>query len=131
MTAYLLDTNILIGLFAPRTREKVRHFLENLKRDATFYVCGMVLAEFYRGIDNRDAELYSSLLEDFPYFSSQKPIYEHAGLMAHELRKRGKTIPIVDCVIAQTAKYYNAILITTDADFLRFPRLKVKFYKLS
>lgn len=128
MKAYLLDTNILIALFSKYTAKHARVFLSKLKKNAIFHVCGLVLSEFYQGIDKKDAEYYSALLEDFPYLPSSRRIYEKAGLTAYRLRKKGKTIPLGDCIIAETAKLYGATVITLDKHFIGFPGVKVKHF---
>lgn len=130
MKAYLIDTNVLIALFSKYTASRMRYFLARLKKNAIFYVCGLVLSEFYQGIDKKDAEYYSAVLEDFPYLHSSRSIYESAGLTAYRLRKKGKTIPLGDCIVAATAKLYNATVITLDKHFIGFPGVKVKHFVL-
>lgn len=130
MKAYLLDTNVLIALFSKYTAKRARSFLAKLKKNAIFYICGLVLSEFYQGIDKKDAEYYSSILEEFPYLPSSRRIYENAGLIACKLRKRGKTIPLGDCIIAETAKLYGSTVITLDKHFIGFSGVKVKHFVL-
>ncbi|MEK7171687.1 MAG: PIN domain-containing protein [Patescibacteria group bacterium] len=130
MKAYLFDTNILISLFSKYTAKRTRSLLAKLKKNAVFYICGLVLSEFYQGIDKKDAEYYSAVLEDFPYLHSSRSIYENAGLTAHKLRKKGKTIPLGDCIVAATAKLYGATVVTLDKHFIGFPEIKVKHFVL-
>ena len=53
MKAYLFDTNILISLFSKYTAKRTRSLLAKLKKNAVFYICGLVLSEFYQGIDKK------------------------------------------------------------------------------
>ena len=130
MKAYLIDTNVLISLFSVPTEQRVKHLLKTLNKKSILYLCGPVLSEFYQGIDRKNAEYYSALLDEFPYLHSNRAIYENTGLMAHELKKQGWTAPLGDCMIAQISKHYQAEVVTFDKHFLHFKGIKVKFFRL-
>lgn len=129
MRFFVLDTNILISLFSKKGSVRTAAFLKKLhKRRSALATCGPVLAEFYRGIERKDAERYSSYLSDFKYLHSAQNIYENAGILAHGLDKKGKSTPLMDCLIAEIAKHHDATLVTSDRDFKRFSKLDVKFF---
>lgn len=131
MKSYLIDTCVLIAWFSKRTASATRDIVhQHIKEDSILYVCGLVLAEFYRGIEKKESEYYSTLLEEFPYLHSARSLYEHAGLAAHELQKMGKTIPLGDCIVAETAKLYKAGVITFDKHFQKYPGLNILYIKI-
>lgn len=131
MKAYLIDTCVLIAWFSKRTAAVTRAIVyQHIKeQDSILYICGLVLAEFYRGIEKKEAEHYSSLLDEFPYLPSARSVYENAGLAGYQLQKNGKNIPLGDNIIAETAKYYKAKLVTHDNHFKKYPGLKLLLLK--
>lgn len=131
MKLSLLDTNILITLFSKKYSDEMRAWLRKRRgKRHILATCGIVLSEFYRGIDRHHAEKYSFYLGNFSYLHSTRSIYENAGLLAYNLAKKGKTVPLIDCVIAQIAKQFHATLITFDKDFRKIPGIKIMTPKL-
>ncbi|MBI2453648.1 PIN domain-containing protein, partial [Candidatus Peregrinibacteria bacterium] len=117
MKTYLLDTNILIALFSKRHQEKIRTQLLTLKKTRNrLATCGIVLSEFYQGIERHDAEFYSAYLDQFIYLPGKKSVFENAGILSHELKRSGRETPLGDCLVAAFAKEYGATVITLDRE---------------
>lgn len=131
MQTYLLDTNILIALTSKKNFYKIQNFLEKLnKPNTTVAICGIVLTEFLRGLNEVQHKKYLNQISKLPYFDTTHEIFIKAGISMAELRRKGKIISLGDGVIAEVAKAHKATLITLDKDFEHFPVLKKKILNL-
>lgn len=131
MKFYILDTSVLIALFSKKSFYKIHQFLEKFRKPrAAFATCGIILTEFYSGIDEIRRREYIQYLSTLKFLDSNREIYENAGFSFYSLRKQRIGISIADAVIAENAKFYGATLITLDKDFQYFLNLKKKIITL-
>lgn len=127
MKLYLLDTSVLIALFSKKSFIKIHQFLEKFRKSrAVFATCGIILTEFYSGVDEARRCEYIEYLSALKFLESNRKIYENAGFLFYSLRKQGVSISLADAIIAENAKFYSATLITLDKDFQYFSNLKKK-----
>jgi len=128
---YLLDTNIVIGLFNGDAG-----IVKWLSGVVDVHVCSIVMGELYYGamkstrkkenIARVDAfALSSSVLE------SDCITAKEYGVIKNELRQKGAPIPENDVWIAAFAKQYGLTLVTADAHFKKTSSIKTKLMGIS
>lgn len=121
---YLLDSNIVIGLF--RHDASIEAFLFPLPED-TFVVSVITRLEVLLGAEHEnmtleECELY---LDKFRTFDVDKTVVREAVLLQKQNQKK---LAFKDLIIAATAKCHRLTLITADRDFNRFEGVKTIFY---
>ncbi len=122
---FLLDTNIVIGLFNGDPG-----IIEWLKDAAGIHVCTVVIGEHYYGAfqSTRKKENIKKL-EDFivssPVLEPDIATSKEYGEIKSELRRKGKPIPENDIWIASMAKQFGLTLVTADTHFKDIYGIKV------
>ena len=122
---YLLDTNIVIALFAGDTAVK-----DNLARAEEVFVPSIALGELYFGA--RKSGRAKENLERIDEFAANSVVLEcntdtarRYGEIKHALRVKGHPIPENDIWIAAIALQHDMTLITRDTHFGEIENLKV------
>ncbi|WP_025775162.1 type II toxin-antitoxin system VapC family toxin [Neomoorella thermoacetica] len=114
---YLLDTNIVIALFAgdPSITEK-------LTLEKKVFVPAVVLGELYFGalkskrVEN-NISLIDSLAAERIILGCDKNTAKYYGRIKSNLKQKGKPIPENDIWIAAVAFQHNLTLVTRDTHF--------------
>lgn len=122
---YLLDTNIIISLFAdePSVKNHLSH------ADAVF-VPSIALGELYYGarkssrIPENLAKI-DSFVAKTPVLVSDLETAKKYGIIKDELRKKGRPLPENDIWIAALALQYDLVLLTRDAHFQQIEMVKI------
>lgn len=114
---FLLDTNVIIALFAGET--SLRNQLEQAKE---VFVPTIALGELYFGAKkSRRAEENLKRLDEFAISASvlscDLDTARTYGAIKNSLRQEGKPIPENDIWIAAIARQYGLTLVTRDAHF--------------
>ncbi|HDN80308.1 MAG TPA: type II toxin-antitoxin system VapC family toxin [Chloroflexi bacterium] len=120
---YLLDTNVVIALFAGEPK-----VLERLKQAKEVFVPCIVLGELYFGAyKSSSPEKNLARIDEFAMNVSvlgcdidTARVY---GLIKQELKKKGRPIPENDLWIAAIARQYNLTLATRDIHFQEISEL--------
>ena len=113
----LLDTNIVIALFANETV-----ILQRLAATDEVFVPSIVLGELYFGAyksvraDENIARI-NEFAADNTVLSCQSATAQRYGVFKHQLRSRGNPISENDIWIAAIAMQYQLTLVTRDAHF--------------
>lgn len=113
----LVDTSCWIEYFnSPGTGTAVA--VEEAIRDDRAALTGIVLAELSQGA-RRAAELsrLQTALGAVRWVATSREVYERAGRIGFELRRRGVTVPVTDCVIAAAAESVGGRILTLDDHF--------------
>lgn len=115
--SYLLDTNIVISLFA--NEDEVIRRLGGAFRA---YVPSIVLGELYYGAyKSSHSKANIAKIDSFALKSSvvacDVETSRHYGRIKDHLRSKGKPIPENDIWIAALARQHNLILVTRDQHF--------------
>lgn len=111
MSTYLLDTSVLIdALRGVRGRaEELAHLVE----DGHLLACSvMTVAEIYAGMRPRERTVTVALLDSLETYDVTRKIAERAGLLRRTWAARGKTLALVDLLIASTALDLGLVLVT-------------------
>jgi len=89
--------------------------------------CGIVMGEILQGaLDENEYQELSENLSGLIFLEANVSVYHGAGRLSYELRKKGRSIPLTDAIIATLAIRHGQTLWTRDAHFRGIPGLKLK-----
>jgi tRNA(fMet)-specific endonuclease VapC len=124
--SYLLDTNIVIALFANDS-----NVLQQLSAASQVFIPSIVLGELYYGA-NKSAHSKSNIvhIDNFAMKSAilacDAETARYYGRIKDHLRAKGTPIPENDIWIAALAKQHQLILITRDKHFRVIKEIKAE-----
>lgn len=127
MERYLIDTNHISGVW--RGEPSLLHKIDSF--GGVVYLCTPVVGELWHMVyySRRQAEnivKLEILLSLFPILAYDDLSAREYGLIRAEMRQQGVTLPPIDTMIAAIARVHDLIVLTSDSDFSRVPRLKVE-----
>ena len=122
---FLLDTNIVIALFA-----QDNNVIEQIRRANEVYIPAIVLGELYYGAYNssrKDENLdrIDQLGLEVSVLACNKGTAKNYGQIKAQLKRKGKPIPENDIWIAAIAFQYDLTLVARDSHFDNISELKV------
>lgn len=125
---YLLDTNIVIALFA--NDETVK---ENLKKAKEIFVPSIVIGElFYGAYKSAHAKENISRIDSFANSNTVLGCDSETARLYGEIKStlsnKGRPIPENDIWIAAITMQYNVVLVSRDAHFGEIDTLKVEVW---
>lgn len=114
----MIETSVWIGIFRDRTG-KARAALSDLIGAQDYALSRFTQLELLQG--SRDEQEWS-LLQDYlvgqNYLELSLDGWSDAARIYYDLRRKGLTVrSTIDCCIAQTAIYHQAVLVHNDRDF--------------
>lgn len=115
--SYLLDTNIIIGLFANDAG-----IVNQIQQASRTVVSSVVIGELYYGAYNSTKQeenllKVTKLVRDVEIIPCDGETSGHYGFIKNHLKKKGKPIPENDIWIAATAKQHQLTLVSRDKHF--------------
>jgi predicted nucleic acid-binding protein len=117
----LPDTCAWIDYFRPGGGALGRLVERAIASDAV-YACGPVLYELVQGArSEKEQASLTGALGALPYLEMTEALWIKAGPLAAALRKKGKTIPLSDVLIATLAIEYRLAVMTVDEHFRIIP----------
>ena len=125
---YLLDTNIVIGMFA---EDKV--IQEKIENTEKLFLASPVVGELYYGARKSSRPMENlaranSLTQRFPLYSCNLETAKWFGIIKDQLRRKGRLIPDNDIWIAAIAMQHGLILVTRDAHFDEVESLHTEYW---
>ena len=122
----LVDTSIWIDFFRHPHAEFGEELVRLLKHGHVS-TCGIIVAEILQGAANEDElEELEENLKGISFLDMNESTYIEAGRLSYNLRKKGRTIPLTDALIANLALKNQQTLWTKDAHFHGIPGLELK-----
>lgn len=113
----LVDTSCWIEYFN-RPGTGTANAVEKAVRDDRAALTGIVLAELSQGTRSEgELSRLRAALGAVRWVETSPAVYERAGGIGFELRRRGVTVPITDCVIAAAAESIGGRILTLDDHF--------------
>lgn len=113
----LPDTCAWIDFFNGR-QTPLAHALEQALVQGEVVTCGAVLYEVVQGIKNRKEEaVLLSAFQAVPHLEMSQKLWIAAGRLSATLRKKGRTIPFSDIIIATLALEHKVAILTIDHHF--------------
>lgn len=124
----LLDTNIIIALFAGESSIK-----ERLATAEEVFIASTVLGELYYGaykshLDRENLLRIDELAERSAILGCDRETARHYGFIKNNLRKQGRPIPENDLWIAACAQQYDLVLVTRDDHFKAITGLNLEMW---
>jgi predicted nucleic acid-binding protein len=128
VSGFLLDTNCISEVVRLRPEPNVVRWLENAE-EQSLYLSVLTLGEIRKGLVNvpqgqRYAQLETwlnvELRERFAgrILSVDAGVAERWGVLIGEAKRAGKTIPVVDSILAATALHHDLTVVSRNvADF--------------
>jgi predicted nucleic acid-binding protein len=122
MAIYLLDTSVIIdALNQKRGRWQL---LASLVEAGDTLACSVVtLTEIYAGIRPKEFATTESFLNGLEYYDLDPHLARDAGLLKNAWAKKGRTLEVVDLIIAATALAHNLVLMTDNRKDFPMPQL--------
>lgn len=120
----IVDTSIWIEFFRnPLSREKKE--VDSLLEDNQVFLVGIILAELLQGTKNqKEFELLKSALGALTFCEVTYKTWVKTGEISYQLRRKGITIPLSDCLIAALAFQNNCHVYTSDPHFRKIENLQ-------
>jgi len=119
----IVDTSVWIEYL--KNSPPIAENLDQLLLAGNIYTVGPVIAEILQGAKTeKDYRLLENNLGGLPLIETKVEDWIKAGKISYELRKRGITITLTDCLIAAVAIHQNASVMTYDRHFESIPDLK-------
>ena len=127
MAIYLLDTSVIIdALNQKRGRWQL---LGSLVEAGDTLACSVVtLTEIYAGVRPNEMALTEQFLNGMEHYQLDSRLARDAGLLKNEWAKQGRTLGVVDLIIAATALAHHLVLMTDNRK--DFPMTQLAIYHL-
>ena len=133
MTAYLMDTDHVIGLVG--AEERIVRRLEKLARsDDTFSICAAVLSELYwfakstAQMDTNTACL-TELVADLPMWEMDRGAAEIVGEILAEHRSLGTAVSRSAAEVSALARQRGLVVLSSDPDFRAVRDIRVEDWR--
>jgi tRNA(fMet)-specific endonuclease VapC len=123
--SYLLDTNIIIGLFA-----KDKKIINHLLKVKSVFIPSIVIGELFYGANNSikikaNVEKINQLHSESNVLDITSITGDYYGQVKKDLKTKGTPIPENDIWIAAIALQYGLTLATRDKHFGKIEGIKV------
>jgi len=131
---FILDTNVLSELIKLKPDKNVMDWFNNSSEE-TMYISSITLGEIETGIRSLDPGKKQNEL--MIWFGTLQNSFKHKtypvnsteairwGELRESLKRIGKTIPVIDGLIAATAITNNAVLVTRNTKDFNFPGIEI------
>jgi len=115
---FLIDTSSWILGLKRNSSNQIKNILTEILDKDQSATTGIIILELLQG--TRTKKEYIEILSDLfalYYFEVNKKIWERASQLGFDLRRKGKTIPSTDLLIASVALHYDLTLLHSDNHF--------------
>ncbi len=115
---FLIDTSAWILGLKRNSSTQVKNILTEILDKDQSATTGIIILELLQGTKTKKEyeEIFSDL-SALHYFKENREIWKKASLLGFELRRKGKTIPSTDLLIASISLYYNLNILHADNHF--------------
>lgn len=124
----LVDSSVWIDFLAGRTTKAVKYFREQLEARETFALTELIYLEVLQGVREPDtAKKVSTYLRGQLLLAPRRGLqtYDAAADLYRRCRIAGVTVrSTIDCLIAQIAVEYGAVLLHSDRDYEHIARVE-------
>jgi predicted nucleic acid-binding protein len=120
----LLDTTVIIDYL--RFRRGRREFLKARELAGDRFACSVIsVAETYAGMIPTEGLATAEFFQQLECIEVTQEIACYAGGLKYEWARKGKTIPVTDCIIAAVALSFDLVLATDNVKDFPMPQLKL------
>ncbi|HCL90383.1 MAG TPA: hypothetical protein DHW70_03570 [Candidatus Atribacteria bacterium] len=115
---FLIDTSAWILGLKRNSSSQIKDILTEILDKDQSATTGIIILELLQGIKTKKEyeEIFSDL-SALHYFEENKEIWEKASLLGFKLRRKGKTVPSTNLLIASISLYYNLNILHADNHF--------------
>lgn len=122
MADVLVDTSVWIDYFR-YSSGSLGDLVARLLGENRIVLCGVVEMELLQGVRPHERAQLQDVLQALPYVETEREDFIAAGNRMAQLRSRGITIPVTDCLIGVLCARHKLRLLTTDGHFNHFSEL--------
>ena len=118
----LVDTSVWVDFFNRHNSHEADALARLIEDEAEIATCGVVLAEFFQGIRDRESlKTLEGFFRDMPLLTPREPdTYLAAAELYRGLRARGVLVrSTIDCLIVRMAQEADVLLLAKDRDINR------------
>jgi predicted nucleic acid-binding protein len=124
MANVLVDTSAWIDFFR-NDKGPTGDLLETLLVQDRVVLCGVVEMEIFQGLRKKQELLeVQTIFELIPYLEMTRRDFIASGTLWQNLRKKGKTLPSTDCLIAALCLRNDLALLSLDVHFDEIGEMK-------
>ncbi len=116
MNDALVDTSVWIDYFRHK-KSAIGDVFDILLANDRVLTCGIVEMEIFHGLRTNETFQIQAVFGSIRYIDMRREDFIAAGKLWQSLRKKGKTIPSTDCLIAQICIGRNLPLLALDSHF--------------
>jgi len=115
---FLIDTSAWILGLKRNSSTQIKNILTEILDKDQSATTGIIILELLQGTKTKKEyeEIFSDL-SALHYFKENREVWKKASLLGFELRRKGKTIPSTDLLIASISLYYNLNILHADNHF--------------
>jgi hypothetical protein len=125
----MADTCIWIEYFN-RPGGRVSQHLGELIQAERVALAGPVLAELLSGTrTKKELDLINTTLEILPFYETDRKAWETAAMIMLQLKNQGKTVKLIDALIASLCIANKLYVYSVDKDFDRIARFVPKLVR--
>jgi len=120
----IVDTSVWIEYLknTPGLVEKIDSALV----EKNLYMVGPVVSELLQGArTEQDFDALNNSIGGVPFIEADFADWKLTGRLSYQLRRKGITVPITDCLIAAIAINNSASIYTYDRHFKNIPDIKL------
>jgi predicted nucleic acid-binding protein len=113
----LIDTSVWIDYFQNKS-SPISEEMDRILSEDEVYVPKIVIAELIQGgKSSKEIAVIKDFLEAFHIIDQKEDTWIKAGRLSYDLKKRGKTIHLLDCYIAIIAQEFDCKIFTLNRHF--------------
>ncbi|MDR4499685.1 MAG: PIN domain-containing protein [Candidatus Scalindua sp.] len=113
----LIDTSIWIDYFQNKSSQ-FSVTVDDILSTENVYIPKIVIAELIQGArSKKEVSVIQSYFDAFTIIDQKEDTWLEAGKLSYRLRKKGKSINLLDCYIAIIASTYKCKILTLDKHF--------------
>jgi predicted nucleic acid-binding protein len=122
MAIYLLDTSVIIDVLNQK-RGRWQLLASLVEAGDTLACSVLTVTEIYAGIRPKEMALTERFLDGLEQYKVDSNLARYAGLLKNEWTRKGRTLGVVDLIIAATALAHNLVLMTDNRKDFPMPQL--------
>lgn len=119
----LIDTSVWIDYFQNKT-SSISEEMDRILSEDEVCVPKIVIAELIQGAkSSKEIGVIQDFLDAFHIIDQKEDTWIKAGRLSYDLKKRGKTIHILDCYITIIAQEFSCKIFTLNRHFKEIQKL--------
>ncbi|MCP2518960.1 PIN domain-containing protein [Candidatus Aminicenantes bacterium AC-335-K20] len=119
----LIDTSVWIDYFRNKS-SNLSEKVDKILSEDEIYVPKIIIAELIQGAKSeREISVIKDFIDAFNIIDQKEDTWIKAGRLSYNLKKKGKTINLIDCYIAIIAQEHGCQIFTLDEHFKEIQKI--------